>query len=169
MINSDEEKILTEFKKLNNDNIATIANENENGKQLVLCLTYITKETKEIINNQKVFFYQATAQGEYEQIDPNNESTARLNAFAITDKKGRIFVKTVLPGDYGNTDDNRHIHSTVSGAKPEAYDIHFRQYANNNLQNFIKNSDQHFLANLKYTKDSILVAFMTIEPKNIKE
>lgn len=165
LISSEEEKILSEFKKLDDENIAIIANEKEKGKRMVLCLTYKEKNTSEIIKNQRVLFYQATNNGEYEQTDPNDESTARLNTTAITDHLGRIFVTTILPGDYGSTDDNRHIHTTVFGFKPEAYDLHFSQYANSGLKSFIKNSNQHFLADLKYSSDSTLVAFMTITPK----
>ena len=98
--------------------------------------------------------------------DPNDESSARLNGSAITDNKGQIYVETILPGDYGDSDDNRHIHTTVFGAKPEAYDINIKQYITYMGKNFTEGSDQHFLADLRMTKDSTLVCFLTIEVKN---
>ena len=76
------------------------------------------------------------------------------------------YVQTILPGDYGSSADNRHIHTTISDAHPEAYDIHFKQYTGSMGSNFISGSDQHFLADLKQTPDGILVAFVTIEAKN---
>ena len=36
-------------------------------------------------------------------------------------------------------------------------------------KNFISGSDQHFFADLKQTKDSILVTFLTIEVKAYKK
>ena len=55
---------------------------------------------------------------------------------------------------------------TVFGAKPEAYDIHFKQYTGKMGKNFISGSDQHFLADLKKDEDEKLIAFLTIEVKN---
>ena len=69
-------------------------------------------------------------------------------------------------GDYGSSADNRHIHTTVFGAQPEAYDIHFKQYTGVMGKRFVKNSDQHFLADLKRSADGSLIGFLTIEVKN---
>ncbi len=165
LMNSEETKTLKIFKQLDPKHCATIAIDQEEGTPLLLCLTFIAKETSLPLKKQRVLFYQADNEGEYNQTDPEDESTARLHDTAVTNELGQIFVKTVLPGDYGSTADNRHIHTTVYGAKPEAYDIHFLQYANTGLQNFIAKSDQHFLADLRYTMDSTLVGFLTIEPK----
>ena len=116
--------------------------------------------------NQKIHLYHTSDEGEYEPSNPNDESTARLSGAAVTNSKGQLFVKTILPGDYGSSADNRHIHTTVENAHPEAYDINFKQYSGLMSTNFIEGSDQNFLADLKHTKDSILVAFVTMEVKN---
>ncbi len=123
------------------------------------------KKTKRLY---PIHLYHTSAAGEYKPTDPNDESTARLNGTVLTDEKGRVFVQTILPGDYGRSADNRHIHTTVKDARPEAYDIHFKQYTGKMGSRFINRSDQHFLADLKQTKDSLLVAFLTLEVKNMQ-
>lgn len=166
-ITNDEASQLKEFKNLDAKNRLKITDENEPGEKLKLCLTIRDKATKQIQPNQKIHFYHTSSAGEYEPKDPNDESTARLNGTVFTDLKGRVFVETILPGDYGSSPDNRHIHTTIFGANPLGYDIHFKQYTGLMGKNFIKSSDQHFLADLKRDTDGTLIMFLTLEPKNI--
>ncbi|MCB0705518.1 MAG: hypothetical protein KDC34_09425 [Saprospiraceae bacterium] len=166
-----EIETLAEFKSLESQNQVQIAPENEPGQKLWLCLTLVSAENKEPLPNQKIHLYHTSSVGEYEPSDPTDESTARLNASVFTDEKGRIFVRTILPGDYGRSEDNRHIHTTVENARPEAYDIHFKRYTSRMSHNFISGSYQHFLADLKQTADSTFVTFLTIvikSPENNK-
>ena len=164
-ISAIESNILHSFQRLPNKNQLKITDDNEPGEKLLLCLTFVDKESKSTLSNQSVKFYHTSATGDYEQTNPNDESTARLNGQSTTNENGQIFIETILPGDYGSSDDNRHIHTRVFGAKPEAYDIHFRQYTGYMLNNFINGSDQHFLADLKKTEGNKLVSFLTIEVK----
>lgn len=164
-LNKIELEIVEEFKSFEADNRVQISNENEPGQKLWLCLTFVSKDSNELLANQKVHLYHTSDAGAYESSNSNDESTARLSGAAVTNKKGQLFVQTILPGDYGSSADNRHIHTTVENAQPDAYDIGFKQYSGQMSQNFISGSDQHFLADLKQTKDSILVAFVTIEVK----
>lgn len=164
-VSNQETLDLNDFKKIESISRSTITKEDEPGEKLLLCLKYIDKENKKPLLNQEVKFYHTSDLGEYDPADPEDESTARLKGTAVTNKRGRIYIETSLPGDYGSSDDNRHIHSIVKGAKPETYDIHFLQYTGFMGKRFIENSDQHFLAELKYNKDSTLVAFLTIEVK----
>ena len=99
---------------------------------------------------------------------PKMNLLARISGTAQTDSMGRVFLETILPGDYGSSADNRHIHTTVFGAKPEGYDIHFKQYTSWMGKNFADSSDQHFIADLKRDNNGFLIAFLTIEPKNPK-
>lgn len=161
-----ELQTLDAFKNLESKSQVQITTEEEPGQPLWLCLTFVSKESKRPLENQKIHLYHTSTEGEYEPSNSNDESTARLNGTAFTDEKGRIFVKTILPGDYGSSSDNRHIHTTVPHAKPEAYDIGFKQYSGLMAVNFISGSDQHFLAYLKQTTDSTLVTMVTIEVKN---
>lgn len=160
-----EKDVLSTYQTLDKKSKVYIADKKEPGKRLLLCLTFLSKVDKKELSNQEVKFYHTSSIGIYEQSDPNDESTARLNGSGITDRKGRIYVETVLPGDYGSAADNRHIHTTVFGAKPEAYDIHFKQYITYMGKKFTEGSDQHFLADLRMIKDSTLVSFLTIEVK----
>lgn len=165
-ISESEIEVLKEYQHLEKEYKSYIADKKEPGKRLILCLTFVNKADMKKLSNQVVKFFHTSSSGNYEQTDPNDESTARLSGRAITDNNGRIYVETVLPGDYGSSEDNRHIHTTVFGAKPEGYDIHFIQYAGFMLKQFIQGSDQHFLADLKMTKDNTLVCILTIEVKN---
>lgn len=160
-----EDEILNDFKTLDKRSVLKITDKNEPGEKLILCLHFIDKETEKSLSDQLVKFYHTSADGNYEPIDPKDESTARLNGEAITSVNGRIYIETILPGDYGSSDNNRHIHTTVFGARPEAYDIHFKQYSTYMGRRFANGSDQHFLADLKRTKDNSLVVFLTIEIK----
>ncbi len=166
-LNELEAKTLKVFENFESENQVQISDSDEPGQKLWLCLTVISKENKKPLVNEQIHLYHTSSAGEYEPSDPNDETTARLNGSAITDEKGRIYVKTILPGDYGSSADNRHIHTTVKNARPQAYDIHFKQYTGVMGNNFISGSDQHFLADLKQTKDSTFVAFLTIEVKNV--
>jgi hypothetical protein len=75
-------------------------------------------------------------------------------------------METILPGDYGSSENNRHIHTTVYDASPEAYDIFFKQYSGGVGSLFNSGNDQIFIADLKKTDDNKLVGFLTIEAKN---
>ncbi|MBR9921059.1 MAG: hypothetical protein GYB31_09485 [Bacteroidetes bacterium] len=164
-LSTEEQIIVEQFSKLPQTNQVQISPADEPGSRLWLCLTFIDKESREPIADRSVYFYHTSAQGEYDPVDPSDESTARLNGAAVTDSLGRIFVNTILPGDYGTRGDNRHIHTTVEDARPEAYDIHFKQYTRGMGKSFIRGSDQHFLADLKYMLDSTLITFLQIETK----
>jgi len=168
-MNEEEEGLLQSFQALDGDHQPVIAGEREPGERLWLCLTFVAKSDGEALVGKRVRFYHTSASGDYEPSDPSDESTARLSGAAVTNERGEIFLKTILPGDYGSSEDNRHIHTTVEGANPEAYDIHFKQYTGAMGKNFIDGSDQHFLANLKRTDQGVLVAFLTIEAKGFSE
>ena len=164
---SEEEIIsLENFLNFQPENTLKISEADEPGQQLWLCLSFISKESQEPLVNQNIHFYHTSSEGEYQPSDPNDETTARLNGTVMTNSLGQVFVQTILPGDYGSSADNRHIHTNVEGARPEAYDIHFKQYSGFMGKNFISGSDQHFLADLKQTEEDVLVTFLTIEAKN---
>ncbi|MEQ6167011.1 hypothetical protein AAOE16_07445 [Ekhidna sp. MALMAid0563] len=165
-ISSAETSDLKDFEKLNHAHQVLIAGKDEPGKRLTLCLNFIDKSNRVPLTNRKIHFYHTDTNGEYIPQIASDESTARLNGSAVTDSNGKIFIRTILPGDYGSSADNRHIHTTVFGAQPEAYDIHFKQYTGVMGKRFVKNSDQHFLADLKRSADGSLIGFLTIEVKN---
>ena len=165
VIDEDDQRLLDEFLELPEKSKVIIADDDEPGESLMICLTLINKENLAPLKNQDIYFYHTSAEGEYQPSDPSDESTARLNGEATTDPDGRVFVKTILPGDYGSSADNRHIHTTIFGARPEGYDIHFKQYTGMMGKRFIRRSDQHFLSDLKRNSQGELVSFLTIEAK----
>lgn len=160
-----EQNSINLFQKLDRNSVVQLSPEGEPGELLWLALTFVDKESLEPLAYQAVHLYHASAAGEYQPTQAGDESTARLNGAACTDVAGRIFVRTILPGDYGSSPDNRHIHMTVAGARPEAYDIHFKQYTRFMGKRFMRGSDQHFLAELKLRREQALVAFLNIEVK----
>ena len=168
MLDADELLELEQFFLLSPEHQTMIASKEEPGRRLWLGLTIVDKATGDVIPNQRVHLYHTDTSGSYSPRIESDESTARLSGDAMTDENGRVFVRTILPGDYGSSADNRHIHTTVFGAKPEAYDIHFKQFTGKMGKRFINGSDQHFLADLKQNMDSILVSFVKLAVKNPK-
>ena len=94
-ISENEGAVLANFQELPSKSILKITDKNEPGEKLLLCLTYIDEESKESMPNQLVKFYHTSTNGNYEQTDPNDESTARLSGKAFTDDKGRIYIETM--------------------------------------------------------------------------
>ncbi|TYA55287.1 dioxygenase family protein [Formosa maritima] len=166
-ITKNETIILEKFQNLDTINKVFITVKKEPGQELMLCVTLIDKDSKKPLANQQVSFYHTDTHGEYNPSISNNESTARLNGTAITNNSGEIYIKTILPGAYGSSEDTRHIHTTVHNAKPKAYDIFFKQYSGNIAYIMDSGNDQMFFTDLKKTKENILVCFVTIEAKNI--
>ncbi|WP_421763282.1 hypothetical protein [Ekhidna sp.] len=164
-LTTEESETVQEYEPMETLHHVQLSDENEPGEPLILALQFVERSSKEPLTNQKVHFYHADLDGEYRPSVPGDETTARLSGAAITDSLGRILLKTTLPGDYGSSADNRHIHTTVFGAKPEAYDIHFRQYTGWMGRNFIEGSDQHFLSDLKKDESGNLISLLTIEVK----
>ncbi len=164
-LNEQEVETLERFKSFPPAHQLQITDDDEPGQKLWLCLSFVAKESEAPIANQRVHLYHTSSEGEYKPSNPNDESTARLNGNVLTNENGQVFVQTILPGDYGSSADNRHIHITVENAKPVAYDIHFKQYTTQMGKNFVSGSDQHFLAEIKQHEDDILVTFLTIEVK----
>jgi hypothetical protein len=163
-----EDLIFQEFDKMDERNKVFITDKNEPGEPLILCLTFVDKDTGQALSNQKVSFYHTSNEGEYEPSNLNDETTARLNGTAISDTSGRVYVKTILPGDYGSSENNRHIHTTVYGARPENYDIFFKQFSGGMGSLMNAGNDQMFYTQLKRTANNELICFLTIEAKDPK-
>lgn len=165
VLSDTENTRLQEFEQLSEVSHLQISKPEEPGEPLTLCGTLVRLEDGEPLAGERIHLYHATLAGEYEPTDPADESTARLNGWVTTDAEGRFQVKTILPGDYGSSEDNRHIHTSVAGADPVAYDIHFKQYSTMMGTRFINGSDQHFLADLKRSENGELVTFLTLAVK----
>ncbi|NNE32971.1 MAG: hypothetical protein HKN40_11435 [Winogradskyella sp.] len=165
-LSKNENNELAKFQNFNNTNKLIITDNSEPGEELLLCLTFIDKASKKTLSNQRISFYHTSTEGDYEPSVPNDETTARLNGTTVTNRSGEVYVKTILPGDYGNSKNNRHIHTTVYDAAPVAYDIFFKQYSGGMGSLMNSGNDQIFYADLKKTANNKLVCFLTIEVKN---
>ncbi|MEM7086745.1 MAG: hypothetical protein AAF489_11215 [Bacteroidota bacterium] len=159
---------LQEFQELADPHKLFITDDEEPGEKLMLCLTFIDKASKKVLPNQRVSFYHTSAAGEYEPSNLNDQTTARLNGDAITDDSGNLYIESILPGNYGSSDDNRHIHTSVEGASPEAYDLFLKQHPEGIGSFFSSGNDQMFTTRLKKATNNVFVCFATIEVKNPK-
>lgn len=163
---SDDDIInLEAFQNLDISHRDIIADDTEPGEQLQVCATFVNRESKTALANQKISFYHASTEGEYEPTDPNDDSTARLNGSAITDAQGRVYFETILPGDYGSSENNRHIHTTVERPQPKYYDIFFDQYSGGFGKFMNSQNNQMFFTTLYRNQAGLLVCFVTIEVK----
>lgn len=163
-----EKAILKSFQDVPMSANLKMTTDNEPGEKMILCITFVEKTKKTPLKDQKVLFYQTNNKGEYEPQQAGDEQTARIRGVGFTDVEGRLYIQTILPGSYATRGDGRHIHTAVFGAKPEAYDLHFKQYTGSRGRRFIESRDQFFLVDLKYTDDKQLIGFVTIEVKNPK-
>ncbi|MEO1259274.1 MAG: hypothetical protein AAFZ15_10785 [Bacteroidota bacterium] len=151
------------YKNLAPRNKLKMAKDEEPGERLVICGKLIWNDDKRPLNNQLIHFYQTDQSGDYQQSNPDDEKTARLRGELITNDLGMFYLETILPGSYGSSDDNRHIHTTVFGANPEAYDLHFKQHTGYLGRKSVARNDQQFLIDLSRKGDGTLVGFVTME------
>jgi protocatechuate 3,4-dioxygenase beta subunit len=130
----------------------------EPGQRLVVLGRLVRQETGRPVAEHPVQVYQADHAGRYGEAVPGDESTARLGGTVRTDSAGRFLLSTILPGDYGDTADNRHIHLGIAGARPEAYDFYIRQYLNRGMQAWARGTDQAIVLDLRAGTGDTLVA-----------
>lgn len=167
---SDIEKLAFEqFQGLPERNKLKLVADKEPGQKLHICGTLKIEKDSIIIPRKEILVYHANAMGLYEETIPGEESTARINGRVFADDVGRFYIETIMPGDYPNRKDNRHIHTLVKDAKPEAYDIHFRQYTDYLASEFIRGSEQHFNATLKQNEKGELVIFVDLVVQKLKK
>ena len=163
-LDSNSLQELESFQSLPLEHQLEIATAKEKGRRLWLCLRFQDRDGK-ALKHENIQLYHTTADGEYERADPQEQLSARLSGTVITDKDGRVLIKTILPGGYGGSNNGRHIHTNVEAANPRAYDIHFNQYTGFMGRRFIAKSNQHFLADLQELKDGTLITFLSIQVK----
>ncbi len=158
-ISNSEQKILEQYQQLDDKSQTLIPDVPQNGEKLLLCLSLVEKKTNKAISNEVVKFYY-TSKGfinlEHQNYNPNKI----IDGLAITDSKGRIYVQTFLHKN------NSSIGITIVNKMPNEFNINFKQYLTNRGEKWVKESNEHFLADLKRLKDGSLVSFLTIEINN---
>lgn len=135
-----------------------LAPDDEPGRRLLILGRLLRKEDGLPLAHHPLDVYQADHTGDYREAVAGQEATARLRGSVQTDSLGRFLISTVLPGDYGSTADNRHVHTTVDGAQPSAYDFYFKQYMNTGLAAWARGTDQAVVLDLKQAGGDTLVA-----------
>ena len=144
-----------------------LAGEDEPGRDLMILGRLVRSESGEPLAHRYIEFYQADSAGSYDETDPGVEGNARIRGTVQTDSKGLFSLSTVMPGDYGSTKLNRHIHISVPGADPEAYDFYFRQFVNNGLRSWAETSDQAILVDLRASPSGTLVGSAVVRAKRV--
>jgi protocatechuate 3,4-dioxygenase beta subunit len=154
---------------LSEDSRLVLAGEQEPGRRLKILGQLVRAESGEPLADWTIQLFQADSEGSYDESQPGVESTARIRGSVRTDPGGRFTISTVMPGDYGSTKLNRHIHISVPGADPEAYDFYFRPYVNDGLRSWAENSDQAILVDLRVSPSGMLVGSAVVPAKRVRE
>ncbi|MCB0662576.1 MAG: hypothetical protein KDC24_07545 [Saprospiraceae bacterium] len=150
------------FQQLSKTHQLNLLRLGEAGQSLDLCLRLTDGKTGQPLKRKGVVVYQANAKGDYLWEIPGDKSTAKLRGQLLTDEEGRIFLKTLLPGDFGSTFNNRTIHLKVEGTNPDQLNLYFRQYANADLQKEIQKAPDKFLINLEQDARSNLIGVQNL-------
>jgi protocatechuate 3,4-dioxygenase beta subunit len=129
----------------------------EAGQSLNLCLTLINGTDGTLLKRKKVEVYHANAKGEYLWQVPGDKKTAKLKGMSLTDDKGRIFIQTLLPGEFGSSNNSRRIHLNIEGVSHKQIDLLFCQYADQQLQKQVESSNDQFLIELQKDERSTLI------------
>jgi protocatechuate 3,4-dioxygenase beta subunit len=146
-----------------------LAGEDEPGRRLMILGRLVRSESGEPLDHRYIEFYQADSEGSYDETDLGVEATARIQGSVTTDDEGRFTLSTVMPGDYGSTKLNRHIHISVPGADPEAYDFYFRQFVNDGLRSWAETSDQAILVDLRLSPAGTLLGSAVVPARRVPE
>lgn len=168
----DDVETYETFKNLPATHQLNLLRRGEAGQTLDLCLTLINGTDGKALKRKQVEVYQANAKGDYEWEVPGDKKTAKLRGMALTDDKGRIFIQTLLPGDFGSSIDSRSIHLAVEGVSPKYFNLYFCQYANAALQKETKGASDQFLIDLKKDARSNLIGITELQiggPKKATE
>ncbi len=153
--------IADSYRQANPQNILQLAATDEPGTPLLI-LGRLTTPLDRNLPTTPINFYHADAVGNYDESVPGSESSARIHGQIVTDSTGRFMISTIVPGAYGNTNDGGHIHLSVDGAQPAAYDVYFRQYASRGVLQSISGSSQAIALNLHSFRGDTLIAISSL-------
>lgn len=145
-----------EYAALAPEHHALLAGADEPGDRLIVLGRLLDAADGSGLPGRTIIFYQAGRNGSYDEAIAGDESSARLRGEVTTDADGRFVVSTVLPGDYGATSDNRHIHMSVSGARVGNYDYYFSQYLNYGLRRWAEGTSHGIILELASIGDTLV-------------
>lgn len=95
------------------------------GDQLVIYGQVIDQATDEPIDDAELFFYQADEHGEYNSVLLGMPSFAKIRGSLHTGKNGCFKLETIVPGNYPDQQDGKHIHVIADAKGYEKWKFEF--------------------------------------------
>ena len=89
-----------------------LTNSNEPGEPLIIYGKILDSSTRMPINNGSLFLYQTDSEGIYSST--GSDEQARIRGTIKTNANGCFKIKTILPGDYPNRKNSRHLHYVIN-------------------------------------------------------
>jgi hypothetical protein len=89
-----------------------LVNVNEPGEPLIIYGKIMNSKSRQPVSNATLFLYQTDTAGIYNSTGPDEQ--ARIRGTVNTNESGCFTIKTILPGDYPNRKNSRHIHYVVN-------------------------------------------------------
>ncbi len=105
--------------------VVRIAGDEEPGERLFLVGQVVDQETKEPISGAKIFFYQADHEGHYDSRFIGMPSLARISGSVKTDVNGCFILQTIIPGNYPDQIDGKHIHAKMKAPGYPTWNMEF--------------------------------------------
>lgn len=149
-------KQLAAYGRLGDAHRLELAPSEEPGSRLLILGRLVRREDGSAITDHVLSLYQADETGSYAEEVSGDESTARLHGTVRTDSLGRFLISTILPGDYGSGSNNRHVHTSVPEAHPEAYDFYFAPFVSRRLRSWAESSDQGMILELLQSDEGLI-------------
>jgi len=153
---TNENEVFIEFQQLANKHKTRITNKEERAESILLCLTFVNKVDSTTFQNQIVGFYQSVNSEILGMDKPSEDYAINTNGLAITDDNGRLLI------EYKLLKDNNFVSLEIFEAHPKSVSIKFKQHLTQRGIDFTLKSNEHFLADIKKTKEGKLVCFLTI-------
>lgn len=111
-----------------------LAKTGEPGEPLVIYGKVLDVKTNEPVNDASLFLYQTDSSGIY-NASGGPDDQARIRGTVHTNESGCFKIKTILPGDYPDRKNSRHLHYviTVKGYKEIKSIIFFKGFTTANI------------------------------------
>ena len=111
---TDDKNIATDCNQLKpgEKGFIQLANGKEPGEPLIIYGKIIDRSTRAPIKDGTLFLYQTDSSGIYSTT--GSDEQARIRGTVKTNANGCFKIKTILPGDYPNRKNSRHLHYVIN-------------------------------------------------------
>jgi protocatechuate 3,4-dioxygenase beta subunit len=111
-----------------------LTRKDEPGESLVIYGKIIDRKTNQPVKNVSLFLYQTDTSGVYNTTGAPDEQ-ARISGTVHTNESGCFKIKTILPGDYPEQNNSRHIHYVIiaKGYKELKSILFFKGFTTSNI------------------------------------